>query len=63
MDRDQIRLECLKLAAARTTDQKDILARAREFEAHIDGQLEKTTHNAAPTSASLTAGKDGKPAR
>ncbi len=35
MERDILRLECLKLAATRTTDQKEILSRAEQFEAFI----------------------------
>lgn len=31
MERDELRLECIKLAATRTTDQKDALARAEEY--------------------------------
>lgn len=31
MERDAVRLECLKLAVTRTTDQTEILARAEEY--------------------------------
>lgn len=57
MDKDVVRLESLKLAVSRTTDQKDILARAKEFEDFING-IEKKTLNAVPTSEGLTEGKD-----
>ncbi len=57
MDKDVVRLESLKLAITRTTDQRDILARATEYEVFINGG-EKKALNSVPTREILTDGKD-----
>lgn len=59
MDKDVVRLESLKLAVSRTTDQSEILARAKAYEVFINGD-EKKTLNVVPTSEGLTGGKDPK---
>ncbi len=61
MDRDHIRLECLKIAIQRTRDQKELLASAEQMFSFVtDGQ--KIIDNAVPTSADVTAGTGLQPA-
>lgn len=40
MDRDVVRLECLKLATAKIPDRQEIMAAAREYETYIVGEEE-----------------------
>lgn len=38
MERDEIRLECLKLAASRIPDHQECMARVRDYENYVVGQ-------------------------
>ncbi len=41
MDRDMMRLECLKMAVSKTTDHKDSLLRAEEYFSFVTDEKDK----------------------
>ncbi len=49
MERDTIRLECLKLAVTKTSDQKEIIVRAEQFVEFVGNTI---------PGADVTVGKD-----
>ncbi len=61
MERDTIRLECLKLAVSRSVDLQETTARAEEFFKFVT-ESGKSSDNASPPSAGMTAGKGQRPA-
>lgn len=62
MEREEIRLECLKLAVQGSTNLQEILGRAEQFQEFVVDSQERTD-NAKPASASVTAGRERQAAR
>lgn len=63
MEREEIRLECLKLACMGSTNLTEILARAEVLVSFVYAEPLGKTDNAKPASASVTAGKERQAAR
>lgn len=61
MDKDTLRLECLKLAVAKSVDFAEMMERAERFLIFVSEGASKLD-NATPTSAELTAGTGLQPA-
>lgn len=59
MERDELRLECLKLAAVRMPNHNEVMARAQEYFEFVKtpDQVGKDSIT-PPKGAELTAGKD-----
>lgn len=58
MEREALKLECLRIASQHSTNKTEVLARAKEFVEFVTGET-PMTENTKPVSASMTAGKDG----
>ena len=63
MEREEIRLECLKLACMGSTDLTEILARAEILVRFVYAESLEKTDNAKSPSASVTVGTERRPAR
>ncbi len=67
MERDLIRLECIKLAVSATRNHDDSLARAKEYFDFVNeadpGQREQAAITPDPAGAAVTVGKVRQPTR